>query len=333
VNGWRPHRVLGGLDVVRTIRTLKPDVAWLNLSFGAFGASRARTLFAYSLPALFHGLGVPIVVTLHEVLEGLSLPAISAPAAWSTRAGGRIATRLALGADVTCVTLALHASQLRCYYGATRVRHIPHGSIVEPELLPRCAPMREITLLLFGCLSPHKGPSVLLEAFEEVRRRHRGARLLIVGGDHPRFAGYCSTIRAQLRDGDGVECLGPQPEWRLRELFARCSAVVLPYLASTGASSVLYRAAALGRPVVMSDLPELRASAEEVGLQAEYVPPNDAVALAASIRHLLADEMRMEALARHNVAMMRQHTLAAICDRYLDVFRYVLARRPRRSMA
>lgn len=41
--------------------------------------------------------------------------------------------------------------------------------------------------------------------------------------------------------------------------------VVPPYTATTGASSVLRRSAALGRPVVASDLPDLRADAEEAG--------------------------------------------------------------------
>mgnify|MGYP000158755591 CR=1 FL=1 len=48
---------------------------------------------------------------------------------------------------------------------------------------------------------------------------------------------------------------------RLRGLFARASVVVLPYLASTGASSVVHRAAAWGRPLIASDLPDLRAVA------------------------------------------------------------------------
>jgi len=255
------------------------------------------------------------------VFDDVALAAVGAGDGWIARAGGRIATRLALTADVTCVTLGRHAGRLRHQYGATRVRHIPHGSPVEPQLLAHSAPKAEPELLLFGCLSPHKGLPVLLKAFQEVRRRHGGARLLIVGDDHPRFTAYCREVRAQVGDLHGIECLGPQPESRLRELFARSSAVILPYLASTGASSVLYRAAAYGRPIVMSDLPELRASTEELGLRVEYVPPNQPQALAHGIRGLLADEVRMTALATHNLEVMRKYTPMAIRDLYLAVFR------------
>ena len=71
----------------------------------------------------------------------------------------------------------------------------------------------------------------------------------------------------------------------------------------------------------MSDLPELRASTEELGLRVEYVPPNQPQALAHGIRGLLADEVRMTALATHNLEVMRKYTPMAIRDLYLAVFR------------
>ncbi|MBN1654125.1 MAG: glycosyltransferase [Deltaproteobacteria bacterium] len=286
----------------------------------------------YVLPTIFRSLGIPTVVTMHEIFDDISLSAVGVRSEWTVRAGGRIATRLALNADVTCVTLARHESQLRRLYRTTNVRHIPHGSLVEPELLPHRSGHREQKLLFLGCLSPHKGLSVLLASFKRFRRRGGQARLLIVGDDHPRFSTYCGEVRAQLSDTDGVEYVGAQPEVRLRKLFSDSTAVVLPYLASTGASSVLYRAAALGRPAILSDLDELRASAEEVGLQAEYVPPNDSVALATTIERLLRDEIRMEALARHNVAIMRRYTPTEICNLYVDVFRQVLDGRSKRRI-
>jgi glycosyltransferase involved in cell wall biosynthesis len=95
---------------------------------------------------------------------------------------------------------------------------------------------------------------------------------------------------------------------------------VLPYSATTGASSVLHRAAAVGRPVLASDLPDLRAAAEDEGLLAGYVPPNDPPALAAALEALLADRPRQAAWAQHNLERMRGMTLAQTCARYLELF-------------
>jgi len=83
---------------------------------------------------------------------------------------------------------------------------------------------------------------------------------------------------------------------------------------------VLHRAAAVGRPVLASDLPDLRAAAEEEGLLAGYVPPGDPQALAHALEALLADRPRQAAWAQHNLEMMRSMTLDQTCARYLELF-------------
>jgi glycosyltransferase involved in cell wall biosynthesis len=118
----------------------------------------------------------------------------------------------------------------------------------------------------------------------------------------------------------------PHIEWRkalseteLRGLFARASVVALPYLATTGASSVVHRAAAWGRPLIVSDLPDFRAIAREEGLLMDYVPPADPPALAAAILGLLANPERQAALAQHNVQTMRAMSLHATGARYAEL--------------
>jgi phosphatidylinositol alpha-mannosyltransferase len=99
--------------------------------------------------------------------------------------------------------------------------------------------------------------------------------------------------------------------------------VALPYTATTGASSVLHRAAAYGRPVVTSDLPDTRAVTEEEGLMVDYVPPADPDALAQALIRLLGDPERRAALARHNLSVMRAMSPERICARYADLFQSV----------
>jgi glycosyltransferase involved in cell wall biosynthesis len=97
--------------------------------------------------------------------------------------------------------------------------------------------------------------------------------------------------------------------------------VALPYLATTGASSVLYRAAAYGRPVIASDLTDLRAATDEEQLTLDYVPPANPEALAGALEAMLADPRRQAALAERNLAAMGRMTLEHTCARYLDLFR------------
>lgn len=59
----------------------------------------------------------------------------------------------------------------------------------------------------------------------------------------------------------------------------------------------LFEALAAGRPIVATDLPSTRELLQD-GRDALLVPPDDALALAAAIRRLLADRGLAERLAR-----------------------------------
>jgi glycosyltransferase involved in cell wall biosynthesis len=129
-----------------------------------------------------------------------------------------------------------------------------------------------------------------------------------------------------------VRWLGALPESELRGLFAQARVVALPYRATTGASSVLYRAAGFGRPVVASDLADLRAATNEEDLAIEYVPPDDAAALAAALEGLLADPQRQAQIARRNLLAMQRMTIEHTCARYVALFEQARARqRARRA--
>jgi glycosyltransferase involved in cell wall biosynthesis len=112
-------------------------------------------------------------------------------------------------------------------------------------------------------------------------------------------------------------------------VFARARIVVLPYTATTGASSVLHRAAAYGRPVVASDLPDIRAVTDEEGLQVVYTPPADPAALAEALARLLSDPAEQLRLAHHNLQKMEAMSLDHTCARYVEVFDRLLKQRPR----
>jgi glycosyltransferase involved in cell wall biosynthesis len=268
--------------------------------------------------------GRPLVVTLHQILEATPPRSIGAKNGAVTNLGLRVATHLLLRADAVCVTLRSYERTLRTHYGARNVHHIPLGAFDALEYLPYPADDLPDDILFFGSAAPFKGLTTLLDAYALLQRRRPRVSLTIAGADHPRFPGYLAGFQADVRarhglDPTGVHWLGPQAEAQLRALFARARLVVLPYMATTGASSVLHRAVAYGRPVVASDLPDLRAVAEEEGLLADYVPPGDAAALAQTLEALLADRPRQALWAQRNLTSMRTMTLDRTCARYLEL--------------
>ncbi|MEP7356312.1 MAG: glycosyltransferase family 4 protein [Anaerolineales bacterium] len=320
---WTRDDLTTTARLARVIRTERPDAVWLNLDFTMFGASRPANFLGLMAPLMSREAGRPLVVTLHQMLEASPPRTIGAKNGSLTSLGLRAATQMVLRADTVCVTLQRYAHLLETRYGARNVVCIPHGAVTEVEHLPHPDGGAPDDILFFGFAAPFKGLTTLLEAYEQLRARGRRVTLTIAGPDHKRFPGYQADLRAGLGSAadDGIRWLGQLSESQLREAFARARVVVLPYTATTGGSSVLNRAAAFGRPVVISDLPDLRAAAEESGLLAEYVPPADAESLAHALDGLLLDRARQARLARHNLAAMRRLTLDNVCARYLDLFR------------
>jgi glycosyltransferase involved in cell wall biosynthesis len=321
---WSRDDPMAGARLVRRIHAERPDVVWFNLGYTVFGASRPVNFLGLLAPYLTRRLGVPLVTTLHQIFEVTPPSSVGAKNGHVTSLGARAATQLLLRAGSVCVTLGRYKTALQTHYGAGNVHHVPHGAYGVPEALHHPGTPPE-DILFFGSLAPFKGLGVLLDAFERLQRRRSQVSLTIAGSDHPRFPGYLDHLRslAQARNGagaQGVRWLGALPEAALRGLFAQARVVALPYLATTGASSVLYRAAAYGRPVVASDLADLRAATDEEQLALDYVPPADPEALATALETLLSDPRRQNALAERNLTAMSRMTLEHTCARYLELF-------------
>jgi hypothetical protein len=95
--------------------------------------------------------------------------------------------------------------------------------------------------------------------------------LIIAGSEHVRFPNYARELKSQFSNMAGIQWLGQTSEDDVMELFRHAQIIVLPYTASTGSSSVLYQAATWGRPVVASNLSEIKKLALESDLQVEFL--------------------------------------------------------------
>jgi glycosyltransferase involved in cell wall biosynthesis len=165
-------------------------------------------------------------------------------------------------------------------------------------------PARVPLVVCPGRLTRQKGQDVLLEAWPMIRYATPAARLALVGeGD------LADRLRATAPAG--VTFAGAVDD--VRDWLAAADVVVLPSRWE-GLSLAVLEAMAVGRSVVVSDVPGL---AEALGPGAgAAVPPGDPVALAAAVTPRLLDPGRAYvegiAAARHAVQFDLRRTFAAL---------------------
>lgn len=314
---WKPDHLSTGWVIWSRLRQLKPDLVWYNMGASVFGRSPLVNLISFLSPALGKFTGIPTVVTLHELVELADLQALNAPGGQMALFGARMLTKLATCADVVCLTkqhyvdwLSSHRSDLTCV-------HIPIGAYYSPEILPE-TDLPE--LLFFTSLAPFKGLDVLIAAYRSLLSQYPNLRLTVAGAEHPRFPGYAENLRRKYGSIPGLQWLGQVSEEQVRALFTRAMIVVLPYTASTGSSSVLYQAAMWGRPVVASDLPEIRSEAAENCLTVEFFKSGEAASLAGAIQTLLDKPTIRNAQVEHNFNSIQRIRPEEMCRLYLQAF-------------
>lgn len=144
-------------------------------------------------------------------------------------------------------------------------------------------------LLYLGSLHPWKGVNTLIEALAQLKLP---ARLRIVGGGDRRIA-ELRALAERLGVAARVELAGACAPKDRFNVIHRADICLLPLTATSIASRYtsplkLFEYLALGKPVVVSDLPSMR-SVLEPDRHALMVRAGDAAAFAAAIDRLLAD--------------------------------------------
>jgi glycosyltransferase involved in cell wall biosynthesis len=264
------------------------------------------------------------VVTLHELPELADLRALRAPGGFLARYGARLLTDIATRGDVTCLTARHYADWLAKRRLSASLVHIPLGAYGRPDPLPEADSPE---LLLFTTLAPFKGVDLLLQAFQTLRDSHPNLRLTIAGAEHARFPGYMNQLRKLHQYLDGVRWIGQVAEVEIRNLFERAQLVVLPYLASTGSSSVLWQAARYGRALVVAGLEDIRSTVNEAGLEVTFFKQGDVGSLVGTIREMLRLPEHRRAQIQANLAAARRHPPEDTCRAYLRAFNLALETR------
>ena len=318
---WHPESIVSGWRVAASLKQIRPDVVWFNLGVSVFGRSPLANLSGFLSPFLVQRMGFPSILTLHELIELVDLRALKSPGGFLAPYGARLLTRMALQADVICLTMRYYLDWMSEHHNHKQYVHIPIGAYYQPEMLHENS-SRE--LLFFSTLAPFKGVEVLLQAFRALQRDYPDLRLTIAGADHARFPGYSQALRQTFGVLDGIRWLGQVPEDSVRELFAQAQIVILPYTASTGSSSVLYQAAMWGRAVISSDLLETRAAVIENDLRVAFFENGKVDSLMSALKTLFDSPNQRRKLEEHNFRVIQRFRPEHACSAYLNAFNLAL---------
>jgi glycosyltransferase involved in cell wall biosynthesis len=321
---WEADQFNARQAILSRVKQLDPDLIWFNLRVGMFGTSPWLSISGLSTQFFTRRMGYPTIATLHELVETSDLRALNAPGGPVAPLGAHLLTDMATQADVVCLTMRSHLDWLTANRRNIDCVHIPLGASYEPILLEDS---NRPELLLFNTLAPFKGLELLLEAFPLLKREYPELRLTIAGAEHPRFPGYAQSLQRRFGEVSGIEWLGKVADEDVIELFQRTQIVVLPYLASTGASSVLYQAATWGRAVVASNLNEICTLAKENQFQIQVFNKGSVESLQDAIRKLLDSPADRRAQAENNFRAIQGMRLEMTCRRYIEAFNRALEKR------
>ena len=214
---------------------------------------------------------------------------------------------------------------LERYAGLDRARSvIVRGSGVDlAHFAQQPFPAEPPVVVLFAArLLRDKGLLEFVEAARRLKREGRPAVFRLAGSPDPdnRSSVQASEVEAWRSEGC-VEPLGQQAD--MRRVLAESHIVVLPSYRE-GLPKVLAEAAAVGRPVITTDVPGCR-DAIEVGATGLLVPPRDPAALADAIRRLIerpGERVAMGAAGRRLAE--REFAVDGIVRQHLDLYRLLV---------
>ncbi len=267
------------------------------------GRCQGAQLLHVPTPAPARGGGLPLVVTVHDLLP-LRMPHLFT---MQTRAHTRLYAPFVRRATRVITPSAFTRAEVIELLGIPeeRVVAIPEGCSerFRPREVDRDELHREFGIegpyvLCVATLEPRKNLVTALRVFRRVSETVPEVELVLVGGRGWRNEAF----EQELGRGEAARRLrvtGFVADERLVELYAGAACFLFPSLGE-GFGLPLLEAMACGAPVVMSDRPALGEVAGEAVLQA---PAMDVEALAAHVIAVLEDRelavrLRAEGLAR-----------------------------------
>jgi len=314
IRAWSTDKPLSIFKILYYLKKLKPDVVHYNVHFQSYGKKRLVNFAGFLLVPLSRLLSLKTVVLLHNLGEKVDLRKVNMKPSFLNRAGILVATKMLLAGQTTIVPVQSYAEFIRIQHHKRNVKYIPHGTtaIINHEFLHR-----EKRILMFGHMGPSKGLPVMLRAFKEINQDYRNLALLVAGGSHPNYPDYLDSLKQEAPLN--TRFLGYIPEEKLSRVFESADVVVLPYLTATGTSGVFHMACGYGKPIVASDLPEIR-ELVNLGASAIMVPPGDEDALKAAVLRVLSNEVLASKMSLRNLFFAKKESWSTVAAAYEEVY-------------
>jgi glycosyltransferase involved in cell wall biosynthesis len=307
---WKQDHPLSILSVIVQVLKLRPDVVHFSIGYQSFGKSRISNFTGLSLIFLCRLFGLNVIVLLHNLAALVDLKKVKQNPSFINKAGIMVATKLILSASRVVVMVKSYADFLRKQYNGKGVLFIPHGSMSHN--CPSMGPEDKI-VLMFGHMGPFKGLPTMLSAFEKIRKERNDVQLVVAGSSHPNFPTYLDQFAKN--PPPKVIFTGYVPEKDLCKVFGTADVVVTPYLLATGTSGVIHLACSFGKPVVSSDLPEIRELLTD-GASALLIPPGNADALKDAILKVLNDKEAATKMSEQNLTFAQKERLSIVAQAY-----------------
>ena len=291
------------INAAARIEASGAQLVFVQHEFGIFGGPAGSYLLE-----LLERLSVPIVITLHSVID---LP---------TKEQREVMDRLAQCSSKLIVMAEKGRSILKKTYGVPdrKIALIPHGVPDRPFTPPeRSKGHFELgsknVLLTFGLISPNKGIETMIEAMPAILAVHPKTQYVVAGSTHPHLVlhegeryriGLCD-LAERLDVSAHVSWIDKfLDEKDLLDLIAAADIYVTPYLdLKQITSGALSYAVALGKPVIST--PYYHAVEIISAKNGILADPGDASAFAAAVCALLADDGRRQDMAQCAYALGR----------------------------
>lgn len=216
-----------------------------------------------------------------------------------------------------CNGVIANSAYTKCVLGDSSVglaarTVIVHNTVPGPAqpVAPRAELAEPVRLLYVGRLSARKGPQVVVDALDKLRRSGIETTLDVVGAVFPGNEGFERDLRAlvdQLGLVDRVRFHGFQASvW---PFLAACDIAVMPSTDDESFGNAAAEASLAGRPVVVSDIAGLR-EATSAAEAAVLVPPGDAAALSEAVAQIVVDWPRYAATAQGDAGRVAERLSA-----------------------
>ncbi|MBB5712230.1 glycosyltransferase family 4 protein [Sphingomonas xinjiangensis] len=315
------------LDAARAIEASGAQALWIQHEYGIYGGAAGEFLLA-----LTDRLSIPVITTLHTVLEKPSADERRVMDALLRRSE-RVIVMAEKGRDI-----------LKRVHGVDdkKVIMIPHGvpdrPFADPDTMkPAFGWEGREVVLTFGLLAPNKGIETVISALPQVVANHPRALYVVLGATHPNLVAhegeaYRERLKALAQErgvAEHVQFIDAFVDYDdLIDYLQAADLYVTPYSNPAQITSgTLSYAVGVGKPVIST--PYVHATEildQDHGVQVAF---GDSAAFAREIDRLLTDKVARAALSQRAYARGRTMIWPRLAESAMAELNGMLGKAPR----